>query len=57
LPNGPPRATPDRAKARTVAEQLERIDFTAYAREIEQRLRAQRRRVERMLLIAQTQNA
>src|SRR4029450_10768425 len=28
-----------------VAEQLERIDFTTYAREIERRLRAQRRRV------------
>jgi len=45
------------ARREQVAEQLERIDFTAYAREIEQRLRAQRRRVERMLLIAQTQNA
>jgi hypothetical protein len=40
-----------------VAEQLERIDFAAYAREIEQRLRAQRRRVERMLMMAQTQGA
>jgi stearoyl-CoA desaturase (delta-9 desaturase) len=40
-----------------VAEQLERIDFTAYAREVEQRLRAQRRRLERMLLMAQAQNA
>ena len=40
-----------------VAEQLERIDLTAYAREIEQRLRAQRRRLERMLLMAQTQGA
>ncbi len=45
------------ARREQVAEQLERIDFTTYAREIEQRLRAQRRRVERMLLIAQTQNA
>ena len=40
-----------------VAEQLERIDFTAYAREVEQRLRAQRRRLERMLLMAQAQSA
>jgi stearoyl-CoA desaturase (delta-9 desaturase) len=40
-----------------VAEQFERIDLTAYAREIEQRLRAQRRRLERMLLMAQTQGA
>ena len=31
-----------------VAEQLERIDFSAYAREIEARLRAQRRRLEQL---------
>jgi stearoyl-CoA desaturase (delta-9 desaturase) len=33
-----------------VAEQLERVDFSAYAREIEARFRAQRRRLEQMML-------
>ena len=33
-----------------VAEQLERFDFAAYAREIESRLRAQRRRLEQLPL-------
>lgn len=38
------------ARREQVAEQLERIDFAAYAREIESRLRAQRRRLEQLPL-------
>ncbi len=38
------------ARREQVAEQLERIDFPAYAREIESRLRAQRRRLEQLPL-------
>ena len=37
-------------KREQVAEQLDRIDFSAYAREIESRLRAQRRRLEQLPL-------